>query len=564
MTILLATGSDRKYLPRIWPYFESIERHSQADRNVVFVPVQGDERWFERVRSLPHIEWRPVPIQKLRAKNPNNCLQHGEFLEFDDPNAQDDDIVIFTDGDIELQRWFSDAELARLEMLPANGVAVAHNEGSWGSLLREIQLLQPKTDLARIKIAFPGDWDAMPCFNTGVLIARRSAYRALCEAYVERFAEIDALLGHYAKQQWLLSWLLSTGDFAVRILPGEMHTHGCHPLPLACTRQGDDLFFEGKTVMFRHNVEFGPKKERTGVFRHHIYGRQPVAPGAMAPYGGSPLTGAETAEIRATVIVHSHNDFTRLAVCLKSVLPTLSALDELLIVDEGSTDQSADLLLQIESSDPRIRVLRAKRGSGRSACWNQGAEVANGRIFVFSESDVQAPAGWLDALTAHFEAPNTGAVGPLWDRAEGPQSFHAHVLPSLSGEFSFDQFANLIAELNVGMSFGVKRLESFCLAVSRSAFTEIGGWDASLELEIAALDLSWRLQLASKKLRVAADVVLRDTNPTTAAISESAARAFWKKIAAHFDGRPPLPVEIWGAEVLGCLEESPCLAKAAA
>lgn len=557
MNIILATGSDRKYLPRIWPYFESIERHSKATRNVVFVPAQGEEDWFERIRSLPQIEWRPVPVHELKAKNPNNCLQHGEFLAYDDPGAKPDDIVIFTDGDIELQRWFTDEELAWLERMPANGIAVAYNEGSWGSLLREIQLLQPRTALEDIQIAFPGEWDTMPCFNTGVVIARRSAYQALCDAYVERFPEIDAMLGHYAKQQWLLTWLLLTGDFSLEILPGEIHTHGCHPLPLECSRQGDELVFAGNKVMFRHNVEFGVKKERTGVFRHHIYGCQPVAPGAMQPWGGSPLTGSPNEQVRASVIVYSHNDFAHLAECLKSALPSLSALDELIIVDDGSTDRSADLLLQIESSDPRIRVRRSKGKAGRSACWNLGAEAAKGKVLIFAESDCWFPAGWLDALTAHFQAPGVGAVGPLWDRPEGLQNFQPHLMAGLSGEFSFEQFAAIVAELNLGMSFEVKRLEAHCLGVSRVAFETAGGWDTNLDASVAALDLGWRVREEGHGLRVAADVVVRDSDPVATQIFEVAARDLWQKVAARFAPElPPLPVDLWGAEVLGSVDET--------
>jgi len=556
MNIVLATGSDKKYLPRMWPYLESIERHSQASRNVVFVPVQGRENWYERVRSLPSVEWRPVQISELRAKNPNNCLQHGEFLAFDDPNASDDDLVIFTDGDIELQRWFSAEELEWLQAMPPNGIAVGYNEGPWGSLAREIELLQPKSDIEEIQRAFPGDWEKMPCCNTGVLIARRSAYRRLCEAYVERYAEIDALLGKYTKQQWLLSWLLQSESFDVRMLPQEVHTHGCHPLPLRCSRQGDDLLYAGTKVMFRHNVEFGPKKERTGAFRHHIYGRQPIAPGAMAQAAGLPLTGAETDEQRASVIVYSKNDFARLAECLKSILHPLSALDELIVVDDGSTDRSADLLLQIESTDPRIRVLRSKNASGRSACWNLAAETAKGRILVFAESDTLAPAGWLDSLTAHFHAKQVGAVGPLWDRPEGPQSFEPHLLVGVTGEFGFEQFSQLISELNIGMSFETKRMEAFFFAVSAEAFQKAGRWDAGLDSQAAALDLCWRLGSSGFSLRIAADVVVRDRSPQPLAISERAVRSLWTKIEAHFKPElPPLQVEIWGAEVLGSVDE---------
>lgn len=555
MNIILATGSDYRYLPRIWPYFESIEKHSRAKRNVVFVPVQGEEDWFTRARSLCKMEWRPVPVKQLKAKNPNNCLQHGEFLDFDDPDGSEDDIVIFTDGDIVLQRWFTADELKWLAALPENGVAVGLNEGPWGSLAREVRLLHPKSDLEAIRSVFPGDWDAMPCYNTGVLIARRSAYRSLCEAYIEAFPKVDVLLGHYAKQQWLLSYLLETGDFEVRNLPGAIHTHGCHPLPLEATRVGNELHFSGNPVMFRHNVEFGVEKERTGAFRHHIYGLQPIATGALQTGPGMALTGSVEGQIRASVIVYSMNGFAFLTDCLKSILPTLSAIDELIVVDDGSADQSADLLLQLETADSRIRVVRRHK-EGRSACWNAGAEAAKGSLLVFCEPDTQFAPGWIDALWAHSQGRQIGAVCPLLDQPEGLQSFQPHVPTCITGEFGFEQAAALIAEWNCGMSFPAKRFESSCIGINRRAFEAMGGWDGALADEVGALDAAHRLSKAGFQTRIASDVIIRDRQPAKA-ITEVAARQLWEKVAWGCLPDPaPLQVEIWGAEVLGSVDIS--------
>lgn len=564
MNIILATGTDRNYLARIWPYFESIKKHSRARRNVVFVPVSGDDAWFKRIREFDAFDWRPVTVGELRAKNPNNCLQHGEFLAFDDPDGSEDDLIIFTDGDIVLQRWFTSAELNWLSSLPENGVAVGFNEGPWGSLAREAALLQAKQDLSMIREAFPGDWESMPCYNTGVLIARRGVYRKLCEAYIERHAEIDAMMGHYAKQQWLLSYLLNTGPFSVKLLPQEIHTHGCHPLPSACTRQGDQLFYDGTPVVFRHNVEFGQERRHTGVFRHHLFGRQPVAHGAAAQAAGTAQTGAPNDEVRASVVIASYNQFSRLAECLKSVLVTLSASDEVIISDDGSTDQTADLLLQIDSQDPRIRIVRSKGRTGRQASWDLGAQAAKGRYLVFLEPDALVPAGWLDGLCAHLTDGKVGAAAPLWDRQEGPQSFQNFVLSGLSGEFSFEQFAMLIAELNCGLSCSLKRFESHCIALSRMAYGQVSGWDGSLDPSISTLDFAWRLREAGFELRLATDVVVRDTDPQPLSISESAAKQLWEKVCwKSLPAAPPLPVEIWGAEVLGRVDEDLGLAAAA-
>jgi hypothetical protein len=157
---------------------------------------------------------------------------------------------------------------------------------------------------------------------------------------------------------------------------------------------------------------------------------------------------------------------------------------------------------------------------------------------------------------AHVETARA-APGPLWDRLEGPQNAQTHLLPGLSGEFSFEQIASLIAELNVGQSFEVKRLEGFLIAVSKAVFQQVGGWDPAMEDDVSALDLCWRLRGAGFTLRVAADVIVRDTNATPTQVSAASAAELWRKVMTCFHPEPaPLPVEIWGVEVLGAVEEA--------
>ncbi len=549
MKIVLATGADEGYFPRIWPYLRTIERLSQADRNVVFVPVRGKERWFERIRTLSKTEFRPVDVSRLRARNPNNCLQHGEFLDYDDPDGRDDDLIVFTDGDICLQRWFEASELEWLAAMGERGVAAGYNEGPFGTLDREARLLHPHQGLEAVRNAFPGDWESWPCLNTGVLIAKRAAYRRLCEAYVERFPEIDALLGHYAKQQWLLSWLIHSNGFTVELLPGEIHTHGCHPLPLQASRVGDELFFSGKRVMFRHNVEFGPSKERTGLFRHHLYGRQPQAPAQPEASIGQ----AHLAALRASVIVYSRDSADSLIECFSATLATIGAGDEVIVVDDASADRSPDVLMQLEGAHRNLRAILLKRESGVCAAWNRGLEVSKGEVAVFLRPHAIPAPGWLDALCAHARAPRTGAAGPLWDRQEGAQCLLPHLVAGLNGEFTYEQIASLLAELNLGLSFTTRTLEPHCIAIARSTIEAMGGWDEGLFGGAEVLDLCWRLQEAGLECRIACDALVRSLAaglPDSGVQGPPAVALLEKVRTTYGPGKEPHPVEIWGARVL--------------
>jgi glycosyltransferase involved in cell wall biosynthesis len=62
---------------------------------------------------------------------------------------------------------------------------------------------------------------------------------------------------------------------------------------------------------------------------------------------------------------------------------------ELLIVDDGSTDESFSMLSQLQALDPHLRVIRFRRNFGQTAAFAAGFDHARGRIIVTSDGDLQ-------------------------------------------------------------------------------------------------------------------------------------------------------------------------------
>jgi glycosyltransferase involved in cell wall biosynthesis len=61
----------------------------------------------------------------------------------------------------------------------------------------------------------------------------------------------------------------------------------------------------------------------------------------------------------------------------------------LLIVDDGSTDESFLVLSRLHALDPRLRVIRFRRNFGQTAAFAAGFDYARGRIIVTSDGDLQ-------------------------------------------------------------------------------------------------------------------------------------------------------------------------------
>ena len=88
--------------------------------------------------------------------------------------------------------------------------------------------------------------------------------------------------------------------------------------------------------------------------------------------------------MKLSIIIPCYNCEKTIAECLDSVLKAISAEDEVLCVDDGSSDRMPELLRGF--SDPRIRVITQKNG-GPGAARNTGIEAASGDQILFVDSD---------------------------------------------------------------------------------------------------------------------------------------------------------------------------------
>ena len=74
---------------------------------------------------------------------------------------------------------------------------------------------------------------------------------------------------------------------------------------------------------------------------------------------------------------------------LREVLPDLGRLYEIIFVDDGSRDRSFEILQEVASQDPQIRIIRFKKNAGQTAAFDAGFKAANGDIVVTMDADLQ-------------------------------------------------------------------------------------------------------------------------------------------------------------------------------
>ncbi len=101
---------------------------------------------------------------------------------------------------------------------------------------------------------------------------------------------------------------------------------------------------------------------------------------------------------------------------------------ELILVDDGSTDDSFAILKRLHQHDRRTRVIRLRRNFGQTAAFAAGFAAARGRLIATSDGDLQNDPKDIPALVARLEQGFDIVCGWRKDRKD---SFLNRRLPSI-------------------------------------------------------------------------------------------------------------------------------------
>ena len=101
-----------------------------------------------------------------------------------------------------------------------------------------------------------------------------------------------------------------------------------------------------------------------------------------------------------SVIVPAYNVEKYIKTCLDSLINQTYSHFEIIIINDGSTDQTEEILRSYQSN-PKFRIYSQKNG-GLSAARNHGLKLANGELVCFIDSDDSVKSDYLEKLVAPF------------------------------------------------------------------------------------------------------------------------------------------------------------------
>ena len=88
---------------------------------------------------------------------------------------------------------------------------------------------------------------------------------------------------------------------------------------------------------------------------------------------------------------------------IREVLDPAHLQYEVIFVDDGSQDRSAEIVREFRERDPRVRLIRLKANAGETAATDAGFKSIRGRYVVVMDADLQNDPHDIPAMLAHLD-----------------------------------------------------------------------------------------------------------------------------------------------------------------
>jgi glycosyltransferase involved in cell wall biosynthesis len=159
-----------------------------------------------------------------------------------------------------------------------------------------------------------------------------------------------------------------------------------------------------------------------------------------------------------SVVIPLRNESPNVPQLYRELTDTLEGFGrsyEILLIDDGSTDGTFDLLAQLQAADARLRVIRFRRNFGQTAAFAAGFAHARGRYIVTSDGDLQNNPADIPAMVVRLEEGYDIVAG--W-RKQRKDPFINRRLPSMIAN-AIISFATGVKLHDYGCSLKVFRSE---------------------------------------------------------------------------------------------------------
>ena len=116
--------------------------------------------------------------------------------------------------------------------------------------------------------------------------------------------------------------------------------------------------------------------------------------------------------ISVSVMMAAYNEEQVIGRTLRSVLASRYPVAEVIVVNDGSSDRTAEAVLEIARQDPRI-ILVDQKNTGKAGALNAGLDKVTNEVVVTLDADTILIPGTIGRLIRHFIADKSGRLGAV-------------------------------------------------------------------------------------------------------------------------------------------------------
>lgn len=198
-------------------------------------------------------------------------------------------------------------------------------------------------------------------------------------------------------------------------------------------------------------------------------------------------------------IILNWNGKKRLEKCLKSIEKIKYPAVEIVVVNNGSTDDSEEF---VKRKYPKIKLINLKKNIGYAGGKNLGVSKASGKYILGLDNDTVVTPDFLDPLVEDLENDSTlGIVQP-----QIRSLIYPNLLDSVASFMTFSGFLYHYGYMKPVKSKKYKNsmyaytIKGACFIISKKDYIKLGGLDVSFLSYIEETDLCHRMWLYGKKV----------------------------------------------------------------
>jgi dolichyl-phosphate beta-glucosyltransferase len=242
-----------------------------------------------------------------------------------------------------------------------------------------------------------------------------------------------------------------------------------------------------------------------------------------------------------SIVIPAYNESARLPATLAKVLAYVHAQGwdaEVVVVNDGSRDNTADIVHEFAAKDPALRLVQNPGNRGKGYSVRNGMLSARGRVVLFSDADLSSPIEEAPKLFQALEQGADIAIGSRWLQAE-TQTQRQPLYRQI-----FGRVFNLLLRLTLGLNYKDTQcgFKAFKQRAAQTVFPlqRIDRWGFDPEILFLARKFGFKVQEVSVAWGHSGGTRINPLSDGTRMFLEML-RIRWYALTGKYDDADPAP-----------------------